>query len=245
MHRPRFYTTASLRNGQQLTLDREVSRHIAKALRMRAGDTLYLFDGSGIESTASITAVERNQVVVDVGETVFVDRESPLAITLAVALSRGDRMDTIMQKATELGVTAIWPFTSERTGVRLEGDRLKKKEEHWRRITISACEQCGRNRVPKISPTSSYEQLLEAAKISESSLRLLLHPEGKAKPLPERCESLLLMVGPEGGFTDGEVVAATYADFKPFLLGPRILRAETAPLTAIAVAQSEWGDLTI
>lgn len=212
---------------------------------MRLGERLYLFDGSGVEARADIVAIERNSVTVDIGETVFVDRESPLAISLAVALSRGDRMDTIVQKSTELGVTAIWPFFSERTGVKLEGDRLLRKQAHWQRIAISACEQSGRNRIPKITPVMSYEHLLETAKVSESSLRLLLHPEGKAKTLPVSCESLLLMVGPEGGFTDGEVVAATYAGFKPFLLGPRILRAETAPLTAIAVAQAEWGDLTV
>lgn len=245
MHRPRFYSAETLRDGRELTLGKDVSRHIAKALRMRVGDVLYLFDGSGVESKASITAVERNAVTVDIEKTVFVDRESPLAVTLAVALSRGERMDTIVQKSTELGVTAIWPFFSERTGVRLEGERLAKKEAHWQRIAISACEQSGRNIIPKINSVTSYEELLRKVKVSESSLRLLLHPEGKAKTLPKKCESLLLMVGPEGGFTDGEVVAATYAEFKPFLLGPRILRAETAPLTAIAVAQSEWGDLTV
>ncbi|GAB5412707.1 MAG: 16S rRNA (uracil(1498)-N(3))-methyltransferase [Congregibacter sp.] len=245
MHRPRFFTAETLRSGQRLMLEKEVSRHISKALRMRIGERLYLFDGSGVEARADIVSIDRQGVSVDIGDTHFVDRESPLAITLAVALSRGDRMDTIMQKSTELGVTAIWPFVSERTGVKLDGERLLRKQEHWQKIAISACEQCGRNRIPKLSPVMSYENLLETAKVSESSLRLLLHPEGKAKTLPEVCESLLLMVGPEGGFTDGEVVAATYAGFKPFLLGPRILRAETAPLTAIAVAQAEWGDLTV
>lgn len=213
---------------------------------MRVGDRLCLFDGSGQEATAVIQSVERDSVSVDILAVDFCSRESPLVITLAVAISRGDRMDTTVQKATELGVTGIWPFSSARTGVRLAGDRQAKKREHWQRIATSACEQCGRNQVPPVDAICSYAQLLEKAATAEIDSRLLLHP-GSETPLAlgARPQSILLLVGPEGGFSDEETTAALAAGFAPLQLGPRILRTETAPLAALAVAQARWGDFGV
>lgn len=244
MLRPRFFTAQPLAEGQTLALEKEPSRHIARALRMQAGDVLCLFDGSGREAKAHITAIEKDRVVVALSDLAQLSRESPLEVTLAVAISRGDRMDTVVQKATELGVSSIWPLLSERAGVRLEGDRLDKKLGHWQRIAISACEQCGRNRIPQISPPAKLATVLQRAADTGPALRLMLHPAGEVSTLPSRCESLLLLVGPEGGFSDAEVDQAVATGFSNFQLGPRILRTETAPLAALAVAQARWGDLS-
>ncbi len=241
MLRPRFFTALDLDSGS-LTLEKEPSRHIAKALRMRVGDALCLFDGSGREGHGEIAAVERDSVQVRIDHVSDVDRESPLAVTLTISLSRGDRVDTIVQKATELGVNTILPFISERTGVRLEPARLAKKRDHWQKIAISACEQCGRNVIPEVHSVTSFTEVLNQAR-ELPGLRLLLQPTGEAKPLPSHCESLCLLIGPEGGFSDPEVQAAVDAGFASLQLGPRILRTETAPLAAIAIAQARWGDL--
>lgn len=241
MLRPRFFTALDLDSGS-LTLEKEPSRHIAKALRMRVGDALCLFDGSGREGHGEIAAVERDSVQVRIDHVSDVDRESPLAVTLTISLSRGDRVDTIVQKATELGVNTILPFISERTGVRLEPARLAKKRDHWQKIAISACEQCGRNVIPEVHSVTSFTEVLSQAR-ELPGLRLLLQPTGEAKPLPSHCESLCLLIGPEGGFSDSEVQAAVDAGFASLQLGPRILRTETAPLAAIAIAQARWGDL--
>lgn len=245
MLRPRFFTAHTLSEGISLELEKEPSRHIAKALRMRAGDALCLFDGGGIEAQAQITAVEKNHVAVKVETVSETPRESPLRTVLIIALSRGDRMDTIVQKATELGVSEVWPMISERTGVRLDAERLGKKREHWQRIVVSACEQCGRNRLPSIAMPSSYEAVLERARENDDDLRLVLHPDGHRRPLPESCTSLTLLVGPEGGFSDAEVSAAKDAGFEALQLGPRILRTETAPIAGLAAAQARWGDLSL
>ena len=244
MLRPRFFTAQPLQAGQGIILEKEPSRHIARALRMRVDDRLCLFDGEGQEVAATITDVGRDRVTVSMATPQAIDRESPLDITLAIALSRGDRMDTVIQKATELGVATIRPLISERTGVRLDSDRLSKKREHWERIAISACEQCGRNRIPAISVADSLANTLRHAQDS-AGLKLILHPTGTAESLPQHCQSLLMLIGPEGGFSDAEVNAAVDHGFTAFQLGPRILRTETAPLAAIAVAQARWGDFSI
>jgi 16S rRNA (uracil1498-N3)-methyltransferase len=243
MLRPRFFTAQALSEGASIVLEKEPSRHIAKALRMRVDDSLYLFDGSGAEAQAQISAIDKDRVSVNVRDLSEPPRESPLDTVLIIALSRGDRMDTIVQKATELGVDEIWPMISERTGVRLDGERLAKKREHWEKVAISACEQCGRNRLPVIAAPTSYAETLSRAAQHDASLRLILHPLGNNAALPEQCLSLIMLVGPEGGFSDPEVVSASDAGFTAFQLGPRILRTETAPLVGLAVAQARWGDL--
>lgn len=243
MLRPRFFTASLPEASTELTLEKEPSRHIARALRMRAGDSLCLFDGSGRECAAQITRIERDAVSVLGNEINLIDRESPLEITLAIALARGDRIDVTVQKATELGVRNIWPFTSERTGVRLDAERMAKKLAHWQRIAISACEQCGRNRVPEIATCTDVNAVLERSVALDPQLRLILHPSAGKQELPVACRSLLLLIGPEGGFGESELQRAQAAGFAPLLLGPRVLRTETAPLAAVAMAQARWGDL--
>lgn len=242
MLRPRFFSSQPLPEGGGLiSLDPEASRHIARTLRMRAGDLLCLFDGSGHEAAGRIASTGKSTVSVQVEPATFIDRESPLTITLAIAVSRGDRMDTVVQKATELGVQRIWPLLSERVGVKLADERWQKKLGHWQRVAISACEQCGRNRLPEIAAPASLETAI--ARAGDSELRLLLHPDAGGADLPASCRSLCLLVGPEGGFSDREVQLAIDAGFTGMQLGPRVLRTETAPLAALAVVQARWGDL--
>jgi 16S rRNA (uracil1498-N3)-methyltransferase len=211
---------------------------------MRPGDRLCLFCGDGREAVAVIEEITRSTVRVQVESVQDVDRESPLRITLAIALSRGDRVDHVVQKSTELGVSDIWPLISERTGVRLEASRLERKLEHWQKIATSACEQCGRNRIPAIAPPASLDEILRrAAELPVDCPKYLLHPTASSRTMADRCEAMLLLVGPEGGFSDGEAEAALAAGFEALKLGSRILRAETAPIAAIAIAQARCGDL--
>ena len=242
MRRPRFFTTQTLIAGRRIELEKEPSRHIAKARRLRAGDALCVFDGRGREALANVIDIGRDTVAVHIHSVASASRESPLAITLAIALSRGERMDTIVQKASELGARRIQPLISERTGVRLDSARLAGKREHWHKIAISACEQCGRNHIPLIHTAAPLADVLDSARQS-TALRLVLHPARARTPLPPRCEDLWLLIGPEGGFSDREIGAALEAGFREYALGPRVLRTETAPLAAIAIAQARWGDL--
>ncbi|MEM6543651.1 MAG: 16S rRNA (uracil(1498)-N(3))-methyltransferase [Pseudomonadota bacterium] len=243
MQRPRFFVDQPFIPGELIDLQEPVSRHISKALRMQIGDALCLFDGRGVEANGSIQAISRKKLTVRIEEASPIDRESSLEVSLAISMSRGDRMDTIVQKATELGVTRILPFNSERTELRLTEDRAAKKLAHWRAIAASACEQCGRNLIPSIDAPLTFQALLSQFLSNPASLKLLLHPGMSCEPLPMHCTELTLLIGPEGGFSATEVEQAIIGGFKPLSLGPRVLRTETAPLAAVAVAQARWGDL--
>jgi 16S rRNA (uracil1498-N3)-methyltransferase len=214
-------------------------------LRLGIGDALRLFNGRGGEFDAHIEAVHRNQVTVKIGAHHAVERESPLAITLLQGIARGEKMDLILQKATELGVTAIVPVLMARSSVRLDAKSAATKQQHWQAVVISACEQCERNTVPEVSaPRSLAESLAEPS----AGLNLLLNPIEGAATLPQLLahasgRPIRLLVGPEGGFDPSEVAAATQNHFRPCRLGPRVLRTETAGLAALAALQSLAGDL--
>ncbi len=180
-------------------------------------------------------------VVVRVIDVLPHTRESPLAIHLGVAISRGERMDWVVQKATELGVVAISPLYTARSGVKLAGERVDKKVRHWRNVAISACEQCGRNRIPEINHPGNVMSWLAD---TEASLRLVLHHRAVVTQTQLAApESLALLVGPEGGLDAAEIAAAETAGYTSLSLGPRVLRTETAPLAALAIVQSRWGDM--
>ncbi len=238
---PRFYTEQTLSCGAELTLEAGPSRHIAGALRLREGAALRLFNGSGGEYLAHITAVGKQAVSVTVSDYRAQDRDSPLPITLGIGISRGERMDLVVQKSTELGVSNIQPLVTERTEVRLKGEREQKKRRHWQQVAISACEQCGRNRLPAIAEPLTLKQWLAGA---TADLKLVLHhrSEQGLEALPSPA-SIALLVGPEGGLAASEISAAEQAGFQPLALGPRVLRTETAPLAALAILQFHWGDL--
>lgn len=239
----RIYTSQQLSTHSAVALEPEPSRHLARVLRLGVGDTLTLFDGRGGEYPSEITAVDKKQVRVVTGEQLLHENESPLAIHLGIAVSRGERMDWIVQKATELGVTALTPLLTEHTRVKLSGDRAAKKIQHWQQIAISACEQCGRNQPPLIHTLQSQAHWL-ASTIAER--KFVLHHRADNIDLTSGTPaSIALLIGPEGGLSGGEINTAAQAGYAALQLGPRVLRTETAPLAAIAILQAYWGDMTL
>jgi 16S rRNA (uracil1498-N3)-methyltransferase len=241
MRLTRIYTAQILQSNALVVLETESSRHIARALRLTTGDRLTLFDGRGGEYPGEITALDKKHVQVMTGDHLQQECESSLNLHLAIAVSRGDRMDWIMQKSTELGVSSITPLLTEHTGVKLAGYRAEKKIQHWKKVAISACEQCGRNRVPVIHPLQQVQSWLSAT-IAER--KFVLHHRAAPIGHPEKIPaSVALLIGPEGGLSASEIEAAEQSGYHSLQLGPRVLRTETAPLAAIAVLQSYWGDM--
>ena len=243
MPHPRIYTPAALRTGTTHTLPESAAAHVTRVLRLAAGDPITLFDGSGTDYDAVLRVVARTGVSAEVGDSRDVHHESPLAVTLLQGISRGARMDTVMQKATELGVWVIQPVLAERSVVRLDPERSRSRLEHWQRIVISACEQCGRSTVPEVRPPQSLDETL--ASLEPDTVRLTLDPAGTASldQLLGTASRVALAIGPEGGFTVNEIKVLTGASFRGLRLGPRILRTETAPLAALAILQFARGDL--
>ena len=238
----RLYCDSPLSPGAEFALPEAAARHAVTVLRLQVGDTLNLFNGEGGEYQASLVAVSKREARVRLTEFHAAERESPLAITLALGISAGERMDYSLQKATELGVTAIQPLATERSVVKLAGERAGKRLQHWQHVVIAACEQCGRNRVPAVAPVQTLFGYLATA--DRRLRRLLLSPDA-ATPLKQvpRSAAVVLLVGAEGGLAPSECEAAEASGFEPVSLGPRILRTETAPVAALAVLQSLWGDL--
>jgi 16S rRNA (uracil1498-N3)-methyltransferase len=240
MRIPRIFTTSQPVSGNTLALEEGPSHHLGKVLRMQPGRELVLFNGQGGEFQAVISAVNKKNVAVDVGEYRADDRESPLPLELAIGISKGERMDWVLQKATELGVTRISLLQTERTEVRLNGERLDKKMEHWQNIIVSACEQCQRNRLPTLGAPMALSPWLDTV---EASHRFVLHHrDNQGLPEAQQADSVALLIGPEGGLSDVEIDQAVDKRFQPLTLGPRVLRTETAPLVAISLVQYRWGD---
>ncbi len=247
MRLTRVFAEGPLTSGRRITLEGAAASHINRVLRLRVGAALVLFDGSGGEYQASIDKAHGGAVTVAIGEHRPVERESPLSVTLAQGVSRGERMDLVVQKATELGVTHLVPLLTERSVVRLTAQQSDRKVNHWRAIAIAACEQCGRNRLPSVAAPLALTAFLreQAADRAPGHLRLLLSPEGAATPRELRRPqpaALSVLVGPEGGLTDDEEAAAAAAGFCAVRLGPRVLRTETAAIAALALLQRELGD---
>lgn len=253
MSLPRFYcpatppslTLSALSVGVCVDLPESAARHAARVLRLRAGDDLVLFDGTGGEYVARIASVERDRVSADVLEWRAIECEAPIHLTLVQALQAGEKMDMTVQKAVELGVARIVPVSSRRSVVKLDGERAQKRLEHWRGVVASACEQCGRNRVPDVLPLESLERWL-AKPVAEGVLRLMLLP-GSALTLASLAAPLVgghveLLIGAEGGLAPEEIALAERAGYVGVRLGPRILRTETAGLAALAAIQCLWGD---
>jgi 16S rRNA (uracil1498-N3)-methyltransferase len=237
---PRLFAPVDLPLGTEIRLPDRAAHHLS-VLRLGRGAAITLFDGQGGEFTAELTRVSSKDARARVLSKVALERESPLSISLAQCVSGGDRMDTALQKSTELGVRKIVPVLSERSVVRLSGDRAEKRLAHWRSVVIAACEQCGRNHIPGISDITDISDFLEQP--GGPGVRLLLSPDASTA-LRQLSPALdvVLLIGPEGGLTASEREAAGRAGFVPVRFGPRILRTETAPLAAIAAMQALWGD---
>jgi len=240
VRRPRIYSAQPLAAHATLELAPEASHHLSRVLRMQAGDALVLFNGEGGEYPATIAAIDKRSVTVATEQLIDTVLESPLKLHLGIAMSKGDRMDWIVQKATELGATRIVPLYSERVELKLQGDRAEKKLEHWRGIAIAACEQCGRNVVPEIADVQPLAIWLEQ---TDADKKFVLHHRSEtALDAAERPGSVALLIGPEGGLSDVEIAAAERKGYESLRFGPRVLRTETAPLAAISVLQYVWGD---
>ena len=238
----RVYLDTELIPGTLLELPPDTASHLVKVLRARSGDELILFNGSGREFAGSIESVRGSRAIVRVAEGLEVDRESPLAITLVQCVPRGDRMDFIVQKATELGVARIVPVLSQRSVVHLDRKRSESKLAHWRGVAVSACEQCGRNRLPQVDPPRPLINYLGESQ--PGAVRLVLEPElSGSNPQLDFGSAAQIAVGPEGGFAPEELEAFRVAKFSRLTLGPRILRTETAALAAIAWLQVRFGDM--
>ena len=262
MRLTRVYVEAELTAGSSIDLPHDTASHLAKVLRARAGDELILFNGDGREYSGAIEAVRGSRVAASVGDSRQVARESPLSITLVQCVPRGDRMDFIVQKATELGVARIVPVLSQRSVVRLDKAQAESKAVHWRAVAVSACEQCGRNRLPVIEAAQPLLNYLgESA--PGAGLRLVLEPESAPLALaplalaplapasandPAGASGLEVVdaeiaIGPEGGFAPDELEAFRVAEFSPVGLGPRVLRTETAAIAALVWLQVRFGDM--
>ena len=243
MRLTRVYVDAPLAAGERVILEGNAASHVTRVLRLRVGEALTLFNGAGGEYAASIDATRGGRLTVAVGEPRAVERESPLTLTLAQGVSRGERMDLVVQKATELGVSGIVPLFTERSVVRLGAQQAERKLNHWRAIAIAACEQSGRNRLPAIAAPVPLKDFLRSG--SDGSARLLLSPGATATlgDVPRPLSAVTVLIGPEGGLTQAEEAAALAAGFTRIRLGPRVLRTETAALTALALLQREYGDL--
>lgn len=242
MRIPRIYHPTPISQLGIIALSDDAAGHIGRVLRMQVGQEVLLFDGSGAEFPATISEVTKKGVLVEVAERVESSCESPLNLHLGQVISRGDKMEFTIQKSVELGVNTITPLISERCGVKLDAKRFEKKLEQWQKIAISACEQCGRNTVPVIRPIMQLEAWCAE---QSDALKLNLHPRAKysINTLPEPVTKVRLLIGPEGGLSAQEIRMTEEYQFEETLLGPRVLRTETAALTAITALQVRFGDL--
>jgi 16S rRNA (uracil1498-N3)-methyltransferase len=246
------YVGATLIPGSLVELPPDTASHLAKVLRARSGDELILFNGDGREFNGAIEAVRGARVSASIGDSRPVDRESPLSITLVQCVPRGDRMDFIVQKATELGVARIVPVLSQRSVVRLDKAQAESKAVHWRAVAVSACEQCGRNRLPIIETAQPLLNYLGES-LPGTGPRLVLEPESAPHALitardlggatDARIVDAEIAIGPEGGFASDELEAFRVTGFSQIGLGPRILRTETAAIAAVVWLQARFGDM--
>lgn len=250
MRIPRIHVDHDLRPGREVLLPDQAGEHVARVLRLERGHPLILFNGDGCEYDATLATLAKRAVSAEIHAVRQVDRESSLKLTLAQGIARGEKMDWILQKATELGVVRIVPVVTERTEVKLDEERAERRVAHWRSVIAGACEQSGRTRLPQIEAPQRLDRWLGGL-ADDGALRLALLPEGEAglRQFPQMENSsfketgVLLCVGPEGGFSEQDAALLRHAAFHGLRLGPRILRTETAGLAALAALQALAGDL--
>ncbi len=241
MRIPRIYTPQTLASNSSIELEAEASHHLLKVLRMDVGRPLVLFNGDGNQYSGAISRTTKKTAIVLIQKQEHKPNVSPIDIELAISLSKGDRFDWVLQKATELGITKISPLITERSEVKLSGERLEKKMANWKKIIISACEQCQRNVIPLLNDVHPLQSFVEH---NQSSVKLVLHHRSQDSLYNLKPEhSATLLIGPEGGLSDTEIQAAETKGFMPLKLGDRVLRTETAPIAALSIMQYLWGDM--
>lgn len=241
MRIPRIYCPQPLNANSNIALDDKASHHLLKVLRMQNGRELIVFNGEGGEYSATIVKQDKKVAHIQTGDFQDMCKESALNTHLAIGISKGDRFDWVIQKATELGITEITPLFTERTEIKLSGERLEKKMTTWKNILIGACEQSQRNTLPILNNPIKVHDFLST---SHAELKLVLHHRTEKKLSQyETPNSICCLVGPEGGLSDNEIESAEQQGFNALALGPRVLRTETAPLVALTSVQLLWGDL--
>jgi 16S rRNA (uracil1498-N3)-methyltransferase len=237
----RIYQSGALAAGK-VQLDEKASHHLSRVLRAATGDAIILFNGDGNEYHAVIQNISKKSVDAEITKIITCSAESPVSISLAQGIARGEKMDFVIQKAVELGVTEIIPVMTERCNVRLDDEREQKRMLHWQAVIISACEQCGRNVLPKIHAPVKLDEWLSSVNADK---KFVLSPHVSAKLRDDHdAASIAVLIGPEGGLSEREIEAACTHGFTALNLGPRILRTETAALAALAVIQFQFGDFT-
>lgn len=244
---PRIYFPHPLKTSAQIELDESISRHLLTVLRLNIGETLQIFNGEGGAYLAVLKSIQRKHAIVELGEWIADEVESPLSIHLGQAISRGERMDYSVQKSVELGVTEITPLFAERCGVQLNKERQGNRLHHWQKIAISAAEQSGRCRVPIVNPPQNLIDFLA----STTRIGFICTPKAGSRDLrcetmatlPDKLSAVTVLIGPEGGFSPQEIQQAERAGFHTLSLGSRILRTETAAVVAISLLQHRWGDV--
>jgi 16S rRNA (uracil1498-N3)-methyltransferase len=237
---PRIHCEQRLGPGAQFSLAPEAAQHVGRALRLKAGDAITVFDGRGGEYEAAIQRIDRDRVDVKVGAFRDVDPEPRVRVGLVQGLPEADKMDWIIQKSVELGVSWVQPLVCDRSVVRLSEERAARREAHWRRVAVAACEQSGRNVIPEVRPTLTFQNWIAQP---PAVPRWVLTPGGESIAAQGAPSELELLIGPEGGFSERErELALAQGAAHPVSLGPRILRTETAPLAALAAIHALWGD---
>lgn len=240
MRIPRIHLNQPLQANQDITLDDRNAHYLGSVLRMKAGMALVVFDGSGMEFAGTITALGKKAAVITLGDSHDPGTEAAVHTCLGIGISRGERMDYIVQKSTELGVSIIQPLFTGRCEVRLDERRASKRRAHWEQVSISACEQSGRTRIPNILAPLYIEQWLDNL---DCQYKFILDVNGRTSLSDMPCpDSVALLVGPEGGLSDNEKTLASGKGFSVLSLGPRVLRTETAPVAALALFQYLWGN---
>ena len=242
MRKHRFFVNENLEINTNINLDSDISQHISRVLRLQTSDVIYLFNDSGLEFSATIESINKNSVLVNITDVSAESYTAPLQINLGQVLSKGEKMDLIIQKATELGVHSITPLYSERSIIKPVHDRANSKLEHWQKIAIAASCQSWRNTVPEIYAAQNLSEWVEA---NQDPYKLLLSPHHSSQKISnlDMKNTVTILIGPEGGFSEAEVNDAMQHNFMPIALGPRILRTETAGLATIAILQAMFGDL--
>ena len=241
---PRFYCPEPLSTHAVFEMPPAAAHHASRVLRLRVNDTVQLFDGTGMELHGRISQISGKKVVLEKLQTCAVNRESPLPLVLAQALCSSEKMDWVVQKATELGIAEIQPVQTQRSVAKLSAERAEKRTDHWRGVTISACEQCGRNQLPVVHAPQEFGAWLTAMRQTAHNKFILL--PSAISTLHEQTKpqgTVILLIGPEGGFEEEEAQLAQHSGFIAVRLGGRILRTETAAVAAITAMQTLWGDL--
>jgi 16S rRNA (uracil1498-N3)-methyltransferase len=234
---PRFYVDAPLRAGSVCNLSEDAAHHAVHVLRLREQDEVTLFNGRGGEYAARIASMQRLRIAIDVLQHRAIERESPLRVTLVQGISAGEKMDSTVRKAVELGVAAIQPVLAARSVARPKGERADSRRAHWQKVVVAACEQCGRNRIPEVLPLLALADYRPGA-----GVKILLSPRAERRLSEVEGTGFVLAAGPEAGFAADEEAALVDAGFVPASLGPRVLRTETAAVAALAALNALRGD---